>query len=72
MKGDLENICLLLDQVKELQEENKELKQALHEYVQSVLAPDHVQKWYNQYKDDETANRVLINAIAVLNRINTK
>lgn len=56
------------NQAPTLYRENKELKEALTAYVESVLHPDHVQKWYNQYKDDETANRVLVNAIATLNR----
>lgn len=45
-----------------------ELLQTLTSYIHSMLQPDHVEKWYNQYKDDETANRVLVNAIAVIKK----
>ena len=43
-----------------------ELLQTLTDYIHSMLQPDHVEKWYNQYKDDETANRVLVNAITAI------
>ena len=45
-----------------------ELLQVLTSYVNSMLSPDYVDKWYNQYKDDKTANRVLVNAIAAIKK----
>lgn len=45
-----------------------ELLEALKQYVNSLLHDYEIDKWYESYKDDKTANRVLVNAIAVIKK----
>lgn len=45
-----------------------ELLEALKSYVSSLLHDYEVEKWYNTYKDDSSANKVLVNAIAAIKK----
>lgn len=45
-----------------------ELLEALKKYVDSMLPDYFIDKWFEAHKEDQQANRVLVNAIAVIKK----